>query len=189
VSEEEDRQKTYDDALQQLLDLTDAYFTEKGRHPSLVRVGGAFGRAILQAGASRGLIPDFQVEIDETLGPDEVVVEDEPRPTGERQRPAGSFARNRTLPEIVDIIEKCFKNRLNEECYVGITSNVERRLFVEHKVSSLRDVWIAVPAVSHAVARDAQRFLLDAGMDGDPEMGEETATFVYAYRKTPFTEP
>jgi hypothetical protein len=189
VSEEEDRQQTYDDALQQLLDLTDAYFAEKGRFPSLVRVGVSFGRAILKAGASREQFPDFQIEIDEALEPEEVVMDDEPRPTGERHRAAGDFARNRILPEIVDIIQKCIKNRPYDQCYVGITSKVEHRLFVEHKVSSLRDVWIAVPAVSHEVAREAQRFFLDAGMDGDPQAGDETATFVYAYWKNRFTEP
>jgi hypothetical protein len=189
VSEEPALHDPYHDALQQLFDLTDAYFAEKGRYPSLVRVGVTFGRAILKAGASRAQYPDFQIEIDETLEPNEVVMDDEPRPRGEKERAAGRTARVRILPEIVDVIQKTFKNAPYGECYVGITSDFEGRLVGEHKVSKLRDLWIAVPATSHAVAREAQRFFLDAGMEGDPEKGDETATIVFVYRKSRFTEP
>jgi hypothetical protein len=76
VSEERRRQQTYDDALQQLFDLTDAYLVGKGRYPSLVRVGATYGRILLEAGASRGLYPEFPVEIDEELEPDEVVMDE-----------------------------------------------------------------------------------------------------------------
>jgi hypothetical protein len=189
VSERPALHDPYHDALQRLFDLTEAFFAAKGRFPSLVRVGAAFGRAILKAGASRAQYPDFQIEIDETLEPNEVVMDDEPRPPGEKERATVGIARKRILPEIIDVIQKYFKGTPYNECYVGITSDVEGSLLVEHKVSRLRDLWIAVPAVSHAVAREAQSFFLDAGMDGDPEKGDETATFVYAYRKNRFTEP
>jgi hypothetical protein len=189
VSEEERREETYADALQQLFDLTDAYFAEKGRFPSLVRVGAAFGRMLLEEGASHGQYPDFPVEIDETLDPNDVVMDDNPPPQGGKENAAGSLAKERILPEIVDVIQRCFKDTPYNDCYVGITSDVEGCLIGEHKVSKLRDLWIAVPAASHAVAREAQRFFLDAGMDGDPETGDQTATIVYAYWKNRFTEP
>lgn len=75
MSEEVNRHKAYNDALQRLLDLTDAHYDRNGRFPTRVRVGAAFGRTILKAGASRGYFGDFAVEIDETLGPDDVAMD------------------------------------------------------------------------------------------------------------------
>jgi hypothetical protein len=189
VSEEERREETYADALQQLFDLTDAYFAQKGRFPSLVRVGASFGQAILKAGASRGLFPYFPVEIDETLEPNEIVIDDDPQPPSERERAGGGTAREKILPQIVDIMKHRFKDTPYGECYVGVTSDINRRLFREHKVSRRGDTWIAVLAASPRVAREVTEFFLDAGMDGDLGSGDETTTIVYAYRKNCFTEP
>jgi hypothetical protein len=189
VSEEAALPDAYHDALQRLVDLTDEYYLQNGRFPSLVRVGVAFGRTILKADAVAAQYPDFLVEIDEKLDPNEVVIDDDPGPHGERQRAAGGIARKRILPEIVDVIQHRFKDTPYGECYMGVTSDIEGRLFGEHKVSRLRDTWIAVLAASPTVAREVEKFFLDAGMDGAPETGDETATVVYAYRKNRFTEP
>jgi hypothetical protein len=110
-------------------------------------------------------------------------------PQGEKKHPAGGTAMDKVLAEIIDVIRYCFKNTPYSECYVGITSDIQGRLFGGRKVSRLQDRWIAVPAASHTVAREAERFFLDAGMDGTSGSGGETATVVYAYRKTRFTQP
>jgi hypothetical protein len=191
VSEKADPHDTYHDALQKLVDLTDEYYDEHGRYPSLVRVGMALGRTVLKAWASRASFGDFPVEIDETLEPEEVVLDDDPGPQEGTEDPEGDSVviRLKILPEILEVIQTWFKDIPYSECYVGITSEIDSRLFEEHKVSKLKDRWIAVPATSYIVAREVEGFFLDAGMDGARGTGDETTTIVYAYRKTRFTEP
>ena len=71
--------------------------------------------------------------------------------------------------------------------YVGIATDAEDRLFLDHNVDRENGKWIYVPADSERVARETEAELLDYyGYDGGIGGGDKP-TFVYAYRKTPST--
>ena len=91
--------------------------------------------------------------------------------------------------EIIDDITNHFKNKVYKDCYVGITSNVEDRLFGDHNVSKENGHWIYRSASSDSVAREIEQHFLDKGMDGGPGGGDEDAKIVYAYKKTTTTNP
>ncbi len=73
--------------------------------------------------------------------------------------------------------------------YVGITENVDQRLFGDHRVPK-KNHWRAYrKAVSSDVARAAEKALLNQGCDGGTGGGDTDAVFVYAYLKTAITNP
>jgi hypothetical protein len=90
---------------------------------------------------------------------------------------------------IINAITKHFKGRAYKNCYVGITSAIESRLFSEHNVSKENGHWISQTASSNNVAREIEQHFLDAGMDGGPGGGDDTSKIVYAYLKTSYTNP
>ena len=73
--------------------------------------------------------------------------------------------------------------------YIGITNDVERRLFTEHCVDKERDCWIYRTADSDSIAREVEQYYLDKGMDGGPGGGDNTSKCVYCYKKTSATQP
>ena len=70
--------------------------------------------------------------------------------------------------------------------YVGITNNVERRLFGEHNIKK-NGVWISCGAKSKVVAQEVEEFFLNLGMDGDTGGGTDDTRVVYCYLKTNYT--
>jgi hypothetical protein len=66
---------------------------------------------------------------------------------------------------------------------------VHSRLFGDHNVSKEHGHWIYRTASSNSVAREVEQHFLDAGMDGGPGGGDATSRIVYAYKKTPYTNP
>lgn len=91
--------------------------------------------------------------------------------------------------EIIDDITKHFQGKKYSECYVGITSDVEGRLFGDHNVSKKNGHWIYRTASSHSVAREVEQHFLNAGMDGGAGGGDRSSEIVYAYMKTSSTNP
>jgi len=91
--------------------------------------------------------------------------------------------------EIINEIAAYFKGIPYKQCYVGITSDVESRLFGDHNVSKATGRWIYATASSNRVAREIEQHFLDAGMDGGPGGGDATSRIVYAYKKTSYTNP
>lgn len=91
--------------------------------------------------------------------------------------------------DIISDIAAYFKGMAYKNCYVGITSDVQSRLFGDHKVSKENGRWIYRTASSNSVAREIEQHFLDAGMDGAPGGGDATSKIVYAYRKTSYTKP
>ena len=73
--------------------------------------------------------------------------------------------------------------------YIGITADIERRLFVDHRVPPANHWYICRQAYCSAAAREAEQSLLALGFDGGLGAGDEDAVFVYAYLKTPLTQP
>lgn len=73
--------------------------------------------------------------------------------------------------------------------YVGITADVEQRVFADHQVPK-KDHWrIHRQAVSSDAARAAEKALLDWGCDGGGGGGNVGAIYVYGYLKTASTKP
>ena len=91
--------------------------------------------------------------------------------------------------EIIRDIADYFKGIPYKDCYIGITSDAERRLFVEHNVSREKGYWIYRTASSHKVAREIEQHFIERGMDGGTGGGDEDSRIVYAYKKTSHTNP
>ena len=71
--------------------------------------------------------------------------------------------------------------------YIGITNDVERRLFEEHNVSKQNGCWIYIEADSKSIAQDVEEYFLDKGMQGDTGGGNDDSTYVYCYQITLYT--
>lgn len=70
-----------------------------------------------------------------------------------------------------------------KDWYIGIASNPDDRLFVDHNVDKKNGYWIHVPTDSHLIARAAEKALLAVGFDGGASGGDDSTTFVYAYAR------
>ena len=73
--------------------------------------------------------------------------------------------------------------------YCGITSDLESRLFVGHNVprEGSRLVWRE--CINNDHARAVEKALLELGCDGGEGGGNVNSVYVYAYPKTPTTNP
>src|SRR5262249_28192167 len=71
--------------------------------------------------------------------------------------------------------------------YVGITSDIEDRLFEFHRVRRQGGRWIWLKALHSGHARDAEAAFHEAGCKGAGGGGDHTTVFVYAYPITPGT--
>ena len=67
--------------------------------------------------------------------------------------------------------------------YVGITNDVERRLFDEHNVSK-KGAWIYCTADNKSIAQDVEEFFLNLGMTGDTGGEMPDTIVVYCYQIT-----
>lgn len=65
--------------------------------------------------------------------------------------------------------------------YVGITNDVERRLFGEHNVQQRGKWWIYREALDKDTAQKVEEYYLDKGMKGDTGGGNDDTVFVYCY--------
>lgn len=73
--------------------------------------------------------------------------------------------------------------------YVGITNDVERRLFIEHNIDKNNGWWIYRTANNSNIARNVEQYFINAGCDGGSGGGDTTSKLVYAYKKTSNTKP
>ena len=69
----------------------------------------------------------------------------------------------------------------NSNWYVGITSNINDRLFGDHRVPRSGHWYIFRRAYSDAQARAIEKAYHDAGCQGSEGGGDSSAVFVYAY--------
>ncbi|MEI9914050.1 MAG: hypothetical protein WDN66_03645 [Candidatus Saccharibacteria bacterium] len=67
--------------------------------------------------------------------------------------------------------------------YVGVTSNIEQRLFMAHNVHRTNHRWIHGQAINSGHARSVESALMQLGLDGGSGGGDHTAVHVYAFRK------
>ena len=75
------------------------------------------------------------------------------------------------------------------EFYIGITNNIDERLFGSHKVPRENHWWIYSPADTEEIAREVEKFYLDKGMRGGTGggTGNGDAKYVYCYLVTSYT--
>lgn len=76
-----------------------------------------------------------------------------------------------------------------ENWYVGITQDIEQRLFGDHKVPRKDHWFIHREAFTSDDARAVEKAFLEWGCDGGTGGGDEDTCFVYAYLKTSVTDP
>ncbi|MDD4271339.1 MAG: hypothetical protein PHF50_00880 [Patescibacteria group bacterium] len=98
------------------------------------------------------------------------------------------------MAETKDTIINAIKNFISQnggkssDYYVGVTSDPEKRLFDEHKVSrnGVYDYW---EAISADFARAAEKYYVELiGTDGGTGGGDGYSKYVYIYEKTSYTE-
>ena len=77
--------------------------------------------------------------------------------------------------------------RYYSDFYIGITNNVERRLFTEHNVSKDTSWWIYRTAIDSDTARRVEKYYLKLGMRGDDGGGNDESNIVYCYAVSPTT--
>ena len=77
-------------------------------------------------------------------------------------------------------------NLPNSSWYVGITSDINQRLFGDHRVSR-EGAWIWRRATDHTQSRAIEMAYHEAGCKGSHGGGDYTAVYIYAYAITPMT--
>lgn len=65
--------------------------------------------------------------------------------------------------------------------YIGITNDVQRRLFTEHNVDKDNAWWIYREAIDKKTAQLVEEHYLNEGMEGDTGGGTNDSTYVYCY--------
>lgn len=87
------------------------------------------------------------------------------------------------IADINSHLQKSSKHYYSE-FYIGITNDVERRLFNEHNVSKNGGWWIYRESDSKDIAQAVEEYFLDKGMKGDTGGGTENSVYVYCYEIT-----
>ncbi|MEA5034222.1 hypothetical protein SDC9_104364 [bioreactor metagenome] len=85
-----------------------------------------------------------------------------------------------TKQEIIDIIDNWRNDIPYEYFYIGITDNINERLFGYHKPDAGCDFY---QADSETIARDVEKYFLNKNMKGGTGGGKKP-TFVYVYQIT-----
>ncbi len=71
--------------------------------------------------------------------------------------------------------------------YVGIASDPKKRLFNDHNVRENPGIWIYDDAETQKIAREIEEYFINLGTDGGSGGGDSSTTYVYAYKKTAYT--
>ena len=77
--------------------------------------------------------------------------------------------------------------RFYSDFYVGITNDIERRLFQEHNVNRETMWWAYSTAASKDIAEQVEKHFLGLGMKGDTGGGTPETKIVYCYAISPTT--
>ena len=74
--------------------------------------------------------------------------------------------------------------------YIGITNDIDRRLFGEHNVNKTPNAawWIYREAINKDHAQAVEEHFLKKGMKGDTGGGTSDSTWVYCYKITNYTK-
>ena len=89
--------------------------------------------------------------------------------------------------DIMDFIRR--EGGAYSDWYVGISEDLERRLFKEHNVRK-ENGYITRLAYNSEVARRVEDYFVNTiGTDGETGGGDVDANGVYAYKKRSYTDP
>lgn len=97
----------------------------------------------------------------------------------------------KTVKEIIADVEGHLaksNKRYYSDFYVGITSDIGRRLFTEHNVEKSNSWWIYRTATDKTAAQIAEEYFLNKGMRGDTGGGTDDSIYVYCYEITDSTK-
>lgn len=99
------------------------------------------------------------------------------------------MTKNQIIADIDAHLQKSKKEYYND-FYIGITNDIDRRLFTEHNVTKERGAawWITREAINKETAQAVEEYYLDKGMKGDTGGGNEDTTYVYCYEITSYTK-
>lgn len=89
--------------------------------------------------------------------------------------------------QIIQDINDYVGNDSHSNWYVGIATDVRKRLFEEHNVNEKYDRWVYRPADNESIARDTEKELLDNHSYDGSTGGGDHPTYVYAYKKNNHT--
>lgn len=91
---------------------------------------------------------------------------------------------------INDIFQYIRKTNISfSEWYIGITEDVQARLFEGHGVNKENDYWIYRECFSAEAARRVEQyFITNYQTDGASGGGSDASTFVYVYKKERHTK-
>ena len=97
-----------------------------------------------------------------------------------------------TKDDIINAIDEHLtksERKFYSDFYVGITDNIEERLFGYHNVNKVTDWWIHCYADSEQIAREIEKHYLELGMDGGTGggSGDGNTRYVYCYEKNDHT--
>ncbi len=99
-----------------------------------------------------------------------------------------AYSKEQIIADVKDYIQK--KGDEYRAWYCGISNDPRSRLFSDHNVTEEGGRWIFRKASSDEVAREVEsHFVNVCGTDGGRGGGDYTSTCVYAYKKTPSTNP
>ena len=105
-------------------------------------------------------------------------------------RKDGATMAAQSFEQIVSFFDEHLRNsgrRFYSEFYIGITNDVNRRLFQEHNVNRKTMWWVYSTATSKDVAERVEKYYLGKGMRGDTGGGTPESTIVYCYAVAPTT--
>lgn len=88
-----------------------------------------------------------------------------------------------TAREIYDEILRYVGASAFASWYVGITNDIDERLFGYHKADRQFGAWYHAPAINAVHSRSVEAALLQLGFDGGGGGGDHSAVHVYAFRK------
>ena len=83
--------------------------------------------------------------------------------------------------DLVAYMKQC-GTRYYSEWYVGITCDIEDRLFGDHNVNRNTDAWIWRRTGGDSMAREAESSFHASGCKGSHGGGGSDCVFIYAYR-------
>ena len=94
---------------------------------------------------------------------------------------------NTIIKEIHDHLVNGCNGGNYSDYYVGITKNIDDRLFGAHKVPTEGHCYIYREAFNDTDARTVEKYYLDKGMQGGDGGGDNESVFVYVYKVSSLT--
>lgn len=91
------------------------------------------------------------------------------------------YTKNQIIAAIDALLQKGTKQYYSD-FYIGITDDVNRRLFTEHNVDKANAWWIYRDAIDKSTAQAVEEYYLNKGMEGDTGGGTVDSTYVYCHQ-------